>query len=709
MSVTATGAQGYQDRFGIRRRFDYDTPPISQWRCNLTALSQLHNLYFVAYAHNIYVYVPQFATQAIPENPVLIFTSQPSSPRLTGYVGQRSPHSINSIITQYLGNEEVVAVVRDDGDVDAFLVRHVVQAIERRAELGSSIDVLGDELRPFFQSNVGISAWGLAIHSEARILATSSNAHEVRVFKFGLLQTDDADSPLPDEDTLDVTSTQNNGSRQRATDVTHQVLNGETNIPYISFCNTGDDPEARWLLTTDISGVCRTMDLHSLQPVQAFRFGRSFAGPQSGGFDRLNAGWGVMFLDRRSFQPAQSVYDVLGMGEDEELPGIRRSAGIWDLSRTVRHLRESKEPFVYRRPETQVPTGRSSRLRRDGDESPGIDASAGSASSASLDSVNMTSDHVDATSSLGEGALEQEFESDSSDGGARLDVEIEMSQGDEEEGQIEVEIDNEPETTEEDTHQTSTAPGAWVTDPETDSDIDSTELIDDGEDPEDEGTEDSVSYTSFYNGQSICGNEPRFVHENVSLCEDLPCPILHASVRNIYLLQPSNKSYALGPNLKPMLGFANPLRQTIQQDFEYLRVFERLNMHAYIPPLGIVVLASQKGRAVVLQLTKLPKGSYIPPEMQPVAQDKWTRYCMRLAAILPFAHQEKANQRPFAPLHGIAAGPMQGSENVKLEQKRWRLMLMYQDHSVLSYEIGRAGKGSAGARDSGLDVGVLVV
>ncbi|KAK3684667.1 hypothetical protein LTR37_020068 [Vermiconidia calcicola] len=706
MSVTATGAQSYQDRFGIRRPFDYDPPPISQWRCNLTALSQVRNLYFVAYAHNIYVYVPQFATQAIPDNPVLIFTSQPSSPRLTGYVDQRSPHSINSLITQYLGNEEVVAVVRDDGDVDAFLVRHVVQAIERRAEPGSSIGVLGDELRPFFQSNVGISAWGLAIHSEARILATSSNAHEVRVFKFGLLQTDDADSPLPDEDDpFDVTSTRNNASRKRAKDVTHHVLNGETNIPYISFCNTGDDPEGRWLLTTDISGVCRTMDLHSLQPVQAFRFGRSFAGPQSGGFDRLNAGWGVMFLDRRSFQPAESVYDALGMGEDEELPGIRRSAGIWDLSRTMRHLRESKEPFVYRRPETQVPTGRSSRVRRDGDESPGMDVSAGSASSASVDSVNMTSDPVNATSSLEEDALEQEIESDSSDGGAPLDFEIEFSQGDDEDDQIEVEIDNEPE----DIHQTSPAPGAWVSDPETDSDIDSTELVDDGEDPEDEGTEDSVSYTSFYNGQSICGNEPRFVHEDVSLCDDLPCPILHASVRNIYLLQPSNRRYALGPKVEPMLGFANPLRQTIQQDFEYLRVFERLNMHAYIPPLGIVVLASQKGRAVVLQLTKLAKGSHMPPEMQHAIPDRRTRYCMRLAAILPFAHQERANQRPFAPLHGIAAGPMQGSEDVKLEQKRWRLMLMYQDHSVLSYEIGRLGKGSAGARDSAVDIGGLVV
>jgi hypothetical protein len=230
-------------------------------------------------------------------------------------------------------------------------------------------------------------------------------------------------------------------------------------------------------------------------------------------------------------------------------------------------------------------------------------------------------------------------------------------------------------------------------------------LIDDGEDPDDEGTEDDVSFNAYYNGDSICGNEPRFKAAG-SLCGNLPCPILHASVRNIYLLQPRNKKpveHQANPFVPPMLGFANPLRQSIQQYFAVLRDFERLNLNAYIPELGVVVLASQKGRAIVLSLTRLSASTQYPAEMRGNAGN--TNYCMRVTAILPFAHQERANQRPFALLHGIAAGPIQGSEDVEPERRRWRLMMMYQDHSILSYELGR----QKNARDSGVDVEALVI
>ncbi|EME85581.1 uncharacterized protein MYCFIDRAFT_41253, partial [Pseudocercospora fijiensis CIRAD86] len=152
-----------------------------------TGLSQLQNLFFVAYSSQIYVYVPHFSTQALPPKPALIVPSQPSTPALQGYLDSTNPHSINNLVVQFLGNEEVVAVVRDDGDVDAFLVRHILQAIERRTEHHGRIDTRADEVKPIFQSNVGKSAWGLAIHSQARILAVSANTHSITVFKFGLV------------------------------------------------------------------------------------------------------------------------------------------------------------------------------------------------------------------------------------------------------------------------------------------------------------------------------------------------------------------------------------------------------------------------------------------------------------------------------------------------------------------------------------------
>lgn len=616
----------------------------------------------------------------------------------------------------------MVAVVRDDGDVDAFLVRHIVQAIERRAESESTIGIQGDEIRPFFQSNVGISAWGLAIHSEARILATSSNAHEVRVFKFGLLQSDEDDDLYQHEhDLSDSDEDHPHPTGHRTTDVTHHVLNGETNIPCISFCNTGDDPDARWLLTTDISGVCRVMDLHALQPVQAFRFGRSFVSPTTGGLDRLNAGWGLMFLDRRSFLPETNVRRALGLEEGETLPGITRSESIWDLSKTIRCLPESERPFVH------WPLDARSRGAPTAVEAGADDTQA-----------EMVSSTHPQDGDFGDFDSENE-----SDGGAPVDMEIEMSRyetdsDDDDQTNYET-FDPDPMTVSAEEDPSASLPGTYPTEsssPLEDSasrdDPSLVELSPDDMDPEDEGTEDNVSYTSFYNGDSICGNEPRFTTSG-PLCDGLPCPILHASVRNIYLLQPPdqrsrsevNERLPLNP---PLLGFANPLRQNIQAGYGYLRFFERLNMNAYIPELGLVVLASQKGRAIVLALTKIPSATRskpsttqstapptYPPEM--ASYKHKSNYCMRVVALLPFSDQETKNQRPFAPLHGIAVAPLQGTtagsdgHAMAYEGTRYRLMMCYQDHSILSYELRRPGRGEEDGRThtAGFQDGELVV
>ena len=701
----------------------------------------MHNLYFVAYGKHIYVYVPQFPSQRISEHPALVFTSQPSSPHLHGRIDEGTPHAINNLILQFLGNEEVVAVVRDDGDVDAFLVRHIVQAINRRSEPDSTIGVEGDEIKPFFQSNVGESAWGLAIHSEARILATSSNAHEVRVFKFGLLQADDDDdeaSPEEDDEQLpDADSIDNGRTKERKTDVTHHVLNGDTNIPYIAFCNAGDDSEARWLLTTDISGVCRVMDLHALQAVQAFRFGRSLLGP--GGFDRNNAGWALMFLDRRSFQFEDDTYTALGatQGEESFSPKVHRNGDIWDLSTTVRRFKESSEPFTHHQKPSRADLRWSSRRDVDMDQdtivlTPSIDRSESMDGSDSSDGGASVEIEIDGLEHMhdedDDGGIDvevsdamQEYYADNGndnesqaegyedpDRVMSLDTAVDYSDqdslADEDGGGAERfnEDDLDEEPSNDDLRNTELHDTDFLySEPE--SDEEDADLIDDGLDPEDEGTEDTIPFTSFYNGDSIVGNEPQFSSTSTSLCAELPCPILHASVRNIYLLQPSSESS--NPFVAPMLGFANPLRQTVHQQYGDLRFFERLNMNAYIPSLGIVVLASQKGRAVVLSLTKLKPTSRYPKELG--HHKKKANYCMRLECILPFEHQEKANQRPCHPLHGIAVGPLQGSEGLKPEGTRWRLMMMYQDHSILSYEIGRRKK--AGSRDSGVDVGSLVV
>lgn len=634
--------------------------------------------------------MPHFPTQAISEKPALVFSSQPSDPNLSGHLPGH-PHAINSLVVQNLGTEEVVAVVRDDGDVDTFLVRHVLQAIERRAESGNTIGVIADEVRPIFQDNVESSAWGLAVHSEARILATSSNKHEVRIFKFGLIVVDDdahssdeveleEDDYYPETEAEDVRTAQSRTSRKQ--DVTLHVINGNANIPYIAFCNTGDDPEGRWLLTTDIGGFCRVMDLRRSACSQTFRFGQSFVGAGSGGFDRLNAGWSIMFLDKRSFRPEPKLNAALGMHNQESLPNARDNARIWDISRTTKSIHGASEPFIYHRPRKRATISRPSL---------GVRSPSGQSITSSTAESQGTSTRRSTASGVPESSVEFDIDigdqnagSDEDDGGVDIEVEHGATEADDEDEMMTVAPDEDEDAED----------GEWQVG-----------IVDGDNDPEDEGTEDSVAFTSFYNGDSVCGNEPRFARlADGSLCDDLPCPILHTSVRNVYLLQPSNQQLTPGPWLPPMVGLANPLRQPIQHNYEHLRMFERVNMCAQIPALGVVVVASQKGRALVLGLTKLAADADYPPGTGDMASKK-TTYGMRVECILPFASQERRNERPFALLHGLAAGPMQGYEGAKKERKTWRVMLMYQDHSILSYEISRNSKDD----ETGVDVEGLVV
>jgi len=595
---------------------------------------------------------------------VLIVPSQPSSPDLRGYLDRDEPHAINYLIVQKLGKDEVIANVRDDGDVEVFLVRHIVHAIATRVDRHDiTQDPIADNVKPLFLRNVGISAWGLAIHAEARIIAVSSNRHEVTIFRFGLVDehdegqssrkqakpADDSQSSRWDEERRE----DNVDSRpERKTDVTRQVLNGEANIPHIAFCNTGDDPDGRWLLTTDISGVCRAIDLHSFTLVQAFRFGPSFIAQNGGQYDRMNAGWGIMFLDTRSFIVQDSIQDALGMEDGEMPPDARSDIRVWDLSKTLRHLPDSSKAFKAVK------------------------------SKASQNTLSMTATEASNNTSSPQlaGAADSMHEQSIADPSSEDDEDIDDSGVLLEPGALSSNAGGTPGTAQED-------------------DNEHVELWSDIDESDGENTEDFVSQSAYYGGERICGNTPHFVRQS-NLCEDLPCPILHTSIRNVYLLQPSRQRLSPDqPFMPPMVGMAAPLKQSIQIEYRALNMFDRLSMHAYIPALGVVVLASQKGRAIVLSLARVPQSMKYPEGIDPSLGQK-TNYTLRAECILPFESQEKAGQRPFSPLHGIAVGPIQGTENVKNGgKKRWRLIMMYQDHSILSYELQRAKGGEVSVGD----------
>jgi hypothetical protein len=176
-------------------------------------------------------------------------------------------------------------------------------------------------------------------------------------------------------------------------------------------------------------------------------------------------------------------------------------------------------------------------------------------------------------------------------------------------------------------------------------------------------------------------------HENVPSIEPIPrFFILHTTESVVRLLS--------APSADPLVICRQPLHQSYDPQSAYLSHYERLNMVLSVPELSLAIVASQAGRVALLTLTC--RDGHDP--------------AFRIEHILPYESQELEGQRPVNLLLGVAIGPVQGREKVsesagllepstvrnrlqlwrKYERlRRYRLMLTYSDHTVLSYELAR--------------------
>lgn len=121
------------------------------------------------------------------------------------------------------------------------------------------------------------------------------------------------------------------------------------------------------------------------------------------------------------------------------------------------------------------------------------------------------------------------------------------------------------------------------------------------------------------------------------------------------------------------------LKQLLPVSIGHHGDFERLIFQTLIVELNLVVVGSQVGRVALLSLTR-PEDSF--SQHGPVTM-------FRIDRILPTKRDEVEGFRPTAPLLGIAVSPLQGQQ--MKERKRWRLIMHYYDHSILSYELSREG------------------
>ena len=170
---------------------------------------------------------------------------------------------------------------------------------------------------------------------------------------------------------------------------------------------------------------------------------------------------------------------------------------------------------------------------------------------------------------------------------------------------------------------------------------------------------------------------------------------MQLSLHDIFVLQPrgkSNRPY-------PIFGVNEPFKQRIEVhnnlfgQHDVLTVThpdfadcDRISLHKIIPELGIVIIGTPKGRAAVVALFQRKE---VPEEMRCFVPSAESYYVFRMDWLLPTAEQEEKGERPEMMLIGIAASPVQGMLGQWEEgrPRKWRLLLTYADHSVLSYVI----------------------
>ncbi|KAM4059045.1 CRT10 domain-containing protein [Hirsutella rhossiliensis] len=296
-------------------------PTMQRYRNNLTALSQLYNLYLVAYQGNIFVYVPRSVPkQTIPRHPDLRLFPRPSvaSRHIGGYQDPSNPHTINHIMVGALGMEEAVVACYDDGDVVAYLTSEIADWIN-----GARHGPRNTVPRPFLHENVGKSAWGLAVHRKSRLIAVSSNRCEVTVFALGLAPSKKGrQEPDSCECCRRDCGHVESHVRQRARNWRIVVTLGRLadNIPNVCFVDD-DQGSADMICAIDIRGAIWLADIWKpsqpatrVEPCNCVQLRNSDSWPALS--SRLR-GWGILALPRSSFLKVDSVEELLGASGKE--------------------------------------------------------------------------------------------------------------------------------------------------------------------------------------------------------------------------------------------------------------------------------------------------------------------------------------------------------------------------------------------------------
>jgi hypothetical protein len=525
----------------------------------------------VAHGDLIWIHRPTFPAQELGRLPLLIIKPPPTKINRSGYMNPRRPTDVNHLIVGFLGNDEILLLCSDCGDLWYYYTSRIYAAVERQQDFNRVKLPLPVDLKPDLAESVGMSAWGLSIHQKARKIAVSSNTHQVTIFQPAIV---DIGPKGPEASTLPedlwiappaMTSLDDVlrlHEHPRMMNFRLKLPDTRNNIPCISFCNTDDDPDGRFLAVGDINGRTILWDLQTMN----FEFWTAHfcnGHSQWHGCRCLesetfsHAIWGLYWLDSRAF---------LKYGWAPRNPGQEET---YDITNQMEDVPLSSTVFTVTNPDSlKYPAPPAGLVAPDDSES--------------------------------------DVGNESSDSNSSNDV--------------------------------VPAPPA------------------------------RRRFVWDVNGR---GEPP------------LPrSPFLWISSKQLAFHQPRSQKRGKGSTVV----MRHPMKQTITANSEKhfhtswwtLRV-QRMSLHAAIPELGVVVVATPYGRCAVLSL------------LQGDTKRGQPYYFYRVDWMLPTKEQEEQGDRPGFTLMGLAVSPIQGQlgEPRDATARKWRLMLQYSDFSLLSYELSR--------------------
>lgn len=549
-----------------------------------------------------------------------------------------SDHNINHLIIGNLGKKEIVLCACDDGDVLAYYTERVDYSIQFSKFPPPNYTNL--KIKPFFHENVGDSAWGLAIHQKSRLIAVSSNLHEVQVFVFALsvvfrggicvggypghsneqFREFTKKSPVPrSEATGKILRAVNFRLKLPLTDI------GD-NIPSISFASD-QDGEAFSVVASDIRGALWFLGIwdRTLKRLPMVL--------SSVNVRRQPMGWGVLVLPPEFFKPARTMFEAYGCPEI-----VANRTVAFDISPTTSTIRDN---IIWHR---------------------------------SPVNADFEADMI----LVAEDPLNDDEDSD-------VDEEDDILRNGSEDDANESEVLSV--TTNESSSLMARNAGSDISRQiahEVASEIRAAFLSNEHDNPllayfRNTSVAHYLNYPLSASCMELTGGTIKCeLDDSRSIDHLVPdgSLIFHANRHDVALI-PSEPRYRLYTHCTRLLQQDIPHDTFFPHDITH---YNRLNMLLTIPELSLVLVASQVGRVALITVTRAVYHSRETP---------WGTPSMRVDTILPFASQDSVKGfRPSTGLLGMGVSPMPRSESAKgRELGRWRLMLHYYDLTILSYVI----------------------